>query len=74
MNLLRRYSTKIDWDSTLNLPKTTMPMKSGMIDDEFREVIGDKLYNKISSNDRKLHFNLIDGPPFSNGDLHVGKG
>ena len=50
-----------------------MGMRSTLNDDEFREAVGDKLYEKLASKTTSLEFNLIDGPPFANGDLHVGK-
>ena len=68
----RRYS-KFNWDSTLNLPRTAMPMRATFNDNEFRDVVSDKLYEKLTSETREFKYNLIDGPPFANGDLHVGK-
>ena len=47
-------------------------MRSTLNDEEFREAVADKLYEKLASRTAP-EFNLIDGPPFANGDLHVGK-
>lgn len=48
-------------------------MRSTLNDDQFREAVSDQLYNKLASRTGAPEFNLIDGPPFANGDLHVGK-
>ena len=72
MTIRRNLSTKINWDSTLNLPQTTLPIRSVLNDDQFRDAISNKLYQELSSPTRKDPFTLIDGPPFANGDLHVG--
>lgn len=50
-----------------------MPMRATLNDNEFRDAVGDKLYEKLTSETGEFKYNLIDGPPFANGDLHVGK-
>jgi isoleucyl-tRNA synthetase len=65
-----------DYKTTLNLPKTDFPMKAGLTEREPErlakwEAAG--LYAKIQEGraDAPL-FVLHDGPPFANGDVHMG--
>jgi isoleucyl-tRNA synthetase len=68
--------TKIDYKNTLNLPKTDFPMKGNLSRRE-PEIL--KWWQEIGLNDlikkqaegRKT-FILHDGPPYANGDIHVG--
>ncbi len=64
------------YDSTLNLPKTEFPMRAGLPKRE-PEMLKhwDELnvYNEmLKKNEGKPLFNLHDGPPFSNGAIHMG--
>ncbi len=61
---------------TLNLPKTAFPMRANAVEREperikfWQEI---DLYNKLQEKNRKGNeFVLHDGPPFTNGDVHVG--
>ncbi|MBE8214814.1 MAG: isoleucine--tRNA ligase [Endozoicomonadaceae bacterium] len=65
-----------DYKNTLNLPYTTFPMKASLphkepIQLESWQTIN--LYKKIRffSNNKPL-FLLHDGPPYANGDIHLG--
>ena len=65
-----------DFNATLNLPKTDFPMRAGLPKREpemlktWEEM---DLYNELlKKNEGKPRFNLHDGPPFSNGDIHMG--
>jgi len=65
-----------DYNSTLNLPKTDFPMRAGLPAREpemlkrWEEL---DIYNEmLKKNEGKPLFSLHDGPPFSNGDLHMG--
>ncbi len=65
-----------DYKQTLNLPKTDFPMKAGLIEREPERLArweADALYAKIQESrvDAPL-FVLHDGPPFANGDVHMG--
>ena len=65
-----------DYKDTLNLPKTDFPMKGNLARRE-PEMIGywDELniYERIrGSNKGKPVFILHDGPPYANGDIHIG--
>ncbi|MDD4899274.1 MAG: isoleucine--tRNA ligase [Candidatus Omnitrophica bacterium] len=66
----------MDYKNTLNLPQTKFPMKAGLPKREpeflkFWQEIG--LYNLIRENSKgKEKFVLHDGPPYANGDIHIG--
>ena len=65
-----------DLKDTLNLPQTNFPMRGNLVEREPHRVehwkkIG--LYEKIQAkNSDGPSFILHDGPPFTNGDLHLG--
>ncbi len=65
-----------DYKSTLNLPKTAFPMKASLVQREpgrlkaWQEM---GLYEKMrQQGEGRPQFILHDGPPYANGDLHVG--
>lgn len=66
----------MDYNKTINLPKTDFPMRAGLPKREpemLRRWEELDLYNELlKKNEGKPLFNLHDGPPFSNGDLHMG--
>jgi len=66
----------VDYKSTVQLPKTDFPMKAGLPQRE-PEILArweaEKLYHKqreLSAGREK--FILHDGPPYANGNLHIG--
>ena len=65
-----------DYKSTLNLPNTSFPMKANLAQREPRilenwDAIN--LYGKIcEKNAGRPKFILHDGPPYANGELHLG--
>ena len=65
-----------DYKDTLNLPKTTFPMKASLNQREPQtlkhwEKIG--LYEKIrEASAGRDKFILHDGPPYANGEIHIG--
>ncbi len=65
-----------DYTSTLNLPKTDFPMRANLAQREpaMLEATEKKdLYKlMLERNAGKPSFVLHDGPPFSNGDIHMG--
>ena len=66
----------MDYNTTLNLPKTDFPMKANlpMREPAFLEAWQQKkIYEKLleKNADRPLYI-LHDGPPFSNGSIHMG--
>ena len=65
-----------DFNATLNLPKTDFPMRAGLPVRE-PEMLArwekDDVYNEmLKKNEGKPLFSLHDGPPFSNGNIHMG--
>lgn len=66
----------IDLKDTLNLPKTEFPMRADLVQREperLRHWDDLKLYERIQiKNKQGEKFILHDGPPFTNGDYHIG--
>ncbi len=65
-----------NYKETLNLPRTDFPMKANLAarEPEMLKMWEEaRLYQQIqkSREDREL-FVLHDGPPFANGDVHMG--
>lgn len=65
-----------DYNKTINLPQTDFPMRAalakrepGMLEEFQRKDIYHKL---MARNDGKPKFVLHDGPPYANGDIHIG--
>ena len=67
---------KQDYSSTLNLPKTDFPMRANLPQNEpniLNEVFENDLYEKmLKKNEGKEPFVLHDGPPYANGEIHIG--
>ena len=65
-----------DYKDTLNLPKTAFPMKASLAQREPARVKAwqeDDLYGKLrAARAGRPQFILHDGPPYANGDLHLG--
>ncbi|WP_428087551.1 isoleucine--tRNA ligase [Candidatus Thioglobus sp.] len=65
-----------DYKSTLNLPATQFAMKANLANREggfLKKWQDDDLYTKIQAkNQGKPKFTLHDGPPYANGDIHIG--
>ncbi|WP_281560158.1 isoleucine--tRNA ligase [Thalassomonas sp. RHCl1] len=65
-----------DYKHTLNLPDTPFPMKGNMANREpqmLKDWAGKDLYGKIRAAKKgKKSFILHDGPPYANGDIHLG--
>lgn len=61
---------------TLCLPKTDFPMRGNLPEKEpqiLEEVFNKDLYKKIlEKNKGAKPFHLHDGPPYANGDIHIG--
>lgn len=65
-----------DFNRTVNLPKTDFPMRAGlparepgMLDEWNREGV---YAEQLRRNEGKPSYILHDGPPFSNGSIHMG--
>lgn len=65
-----------DYNSTLNLPKTDFPMRGNLPKREpetLEKWESERLYYKmIEKNQGKPTFILHDGPPYANGEIHLG--
>jgi len=66
----------MDYNSTIHLPKTDFPMRAGLpgrepgMLDRWEQM--DLYHELLKKNEGKPLFSLHDGPPFSNGNLHMG--
>ena len=65
-----------DYKNTLNLPDTRFPMRGDLAKREplmLKSWYEDDLYGKIREAKRgKKSFVLHDGPPYANGNIHIG--
>ena len=65
-----------DYNKTLNLPVTEFPMRAGLPQREpgMRQDWDEKhLYEELmKKNEGKPLYVLHDGPPYANGDIHIG--
>ncbi len=68
--------TQRDWRDTVFLPKTDFPMKAGLAAKEpaiLERWARIKLYSKLrEARAGRERFLLHDGPPYANGDIHMG--
>ncbi|EEF58094.1 isoleucine--tRNA ligase [Pedosphaera parvula] len=66
----------MDYKNTLNLPQTDFPMKADLVTREpqrLEQWQANGLYEKIQAQRAGAEkFVLHDGPPFANGDVHIG--
>ena len=66
----------MDYKNTLNLPRTDFPMKADLVSREperLKKWETGGLYERIQAQRAGAEkFVLHDGPPFSNGDVHIG--
>src|SRR5260370_5609399 len=66
----------MDYKSTLNLPQTDFPMKADLVAREperLKKWAEGKLYEQIQAQRAGApKFVVHDGPPFANGDVHIG--
>ena len=66
----------MDYRDTLNLPRTEFPMKADLVAREPQRLQRwhqDGLYGQIrDARAGRPRYVLYDGPPFANGDLHIG--
>ncbi len=67
-------SEERDYGKTLNLPKTSFQMRANLPNKEpliIKQWNKDDIYKKSLEN-RGEHFILHDGPPYANGNIHIG--
>ena len=66
----------LDYKSTLNLPATEFPMKANLTNREVGFLSAweqEDLYQQIRDKFQgKIKFVLHDGPPYANGEIHIG--
>ena len=66
----------MDYNQTLNLPKTDFPMRAALPqrEPEFLKAWeeNDQYRQLMQHNEGKPLFVLHDGPPYANGDIHIG--
>src|SRR5437879_12558678 len=66
----------MDYKHTLNLPQTDFPMKADLVTREperLNQWETSRLYERIQVQRAGAEkFVLHDGPPFTNGDVHIG--
>jgi isoleucyl-tRNA synthetase len=72
----RDASPKADWRNTVFLPKTDFPMKAGLPQKEpgiLSRWQAEDIYRKTrDARSGREKFILHDGPPYANGDMHIG--
>ncbi len=65
-----------DYNETLNLPKTEFPMRAGLPQREplfLEKWDTEHIYEELmKKNEGKPRFVLHDGPPYANGNIHIG--
>ena len=66
----------MDYKDTLNLPKTAFPMRANLPQNEPRQVEKwdhERTYfQALEANAQQRTFILHDGPPYANGNIHIG--
>ena len=70
-----KTESQTDYKETLNLPKTDFPMRAGLPNREPGwlerwEKMG--IYKELRKKQGREIFTLHDGPPYANGNLHIG--
>jgi len=69
-------SEPIDYKDTLQLPKTSFPMRGSLPHNEPKQYKlwdDEKIYEKMKANRADADsFTLHDGPPYANGNIHIG--
>lgn len=65
-----------EYQKTLNLPKTNFSMRAGLVNKEpalLKKWIKEDLYAAIRQKSKgQKPFTLHDGPPYANGNIHIG--
>ncbi|CAL4319189.1 isoleucine--tRNA ligase [Buchnera aphidicola] len=64
------------YQNTLNLPKTNFPMRGNLSEKEpvtLNKWKKNNIYQQIrKKNEKKPNFIIHDGPPYANGNIHIG--
>ncbi len=76
MSSSENTSNSVDYQKTLNLPKTDFAMKANLTQREPQFLAkweSDKIYQRLREKSKgKKPFILHDGPPYANGHIHIG--
>src|SRR3954451_11076557 len=76
VNAMTTDATKKSYKDTLNLPQTGFPMQAELVKNEPKRLEqwkGERLYEKLlAARAGSPKWVLHDGPPFANGDIHIG--
>jgi len=66
----------MDFKETLLLPKTDFPMRGNLPQNEpkrYKKWFDEKIYDQMKEKRKGAElFTLHDGPPYANGDIHIG--
>ncbi|SFV64263.1 Isoleucyl-tRNA synthetase [hydrothermal vent metagenome] len=66
----------MDYKDTLLLPKTSFPMRGNLPQNEqkrYKKWFDADIYNQMKAKREEAElFTLHDGPPYANGDIHIG--
>ncbi|MBF8255006.1 MAG: ileS, partial [Deltaproteobacteria bacterium] len=66
----------MDYKETLNLPKTDFPMRANLPQNEPKQVEKWQreatYFRMLDAHEGKARFVLHDGPPYANGNIHIG--
>ena len=66
----------MDYNNTVHLPQTDFPMRAALAKrepDMLKAMYEKDLYKKmVARNEGKPTFVLHDGPPYANGNIHIG--
>ena len=69
-------NTTINIKKTVNLPKTSFPMRANLAQNEpqsLKRWTKTKLYDSLlEKHQNSPSFTFHDGPPYANGDIHIG--
>jgi isoleucyl-tRNA synthetase len=69
-------SEAVDYKDTLQLPKTTFPMRGSLPNNEpkaYKAWDDESVYERMKTNRADAEsFTLHDGPPYANGNIHIG--
>lgn len=74
----KQSATEASWKESLQLPETSFPMRGGLVQSEPKRLARwqeQGLWQKISATRKAENtgiFVLHDGPPFANGEVHMG--
>ncbi len=75
LDSLTALAMTTDYKNTVFLPKTDFPMRAGLAQKE-PEILKfweeQKVYEKLAARDKANSFILHDGPPYANGNIHIG--